>query len=133
MIAQSVANILSHHVRLSVEGIDRMYLNVYVPCLQSELGVVRFFRDHRGQPLPSAALMSPMSRRFVAALEGFVARHELPLVQFRKGQRKDEVMAERLRTFRKEEGVVFVGKAQEKAPVLRTEKRRNPKNGQTGS
>src|SRR5260221_1962140 len=73
MIAQSVADILAHHVALSVEGIDRMYLNVYVPLLQSELGVVRFFRDHRGQPLPSAVLMSPMSRRFVAALEAFVA------------------------------------------------------------
>lgn len=130
MIAQNVADILAHHVKLSVEGIDRMYLNVYVPLLQSELGVVRFFRDHRGQPLPSAALMSPMSRRFVAALEAFVAQHELPLVQFRKGQRKDQVMAEHLRTFRQEEGVVFVGKAQEKTPVLRTEKRRNPKTGQ---
>jgi hypothetical protein len=42
MIAQSVADILSHHVTLSVEAIDRMYLNVYVPSLQSELGVVRF-------------------------------------------------------------------------------------------
>ncbi len=69
MIAQSVADILAHHVKLSVEAIDRMYLNVYVPWLQTELGVVRFFRDHRGQPLPSAALMNPMSRGFVAALE----------------------------------------------------------------
>jgi hypothetical protein len=129
MIAQSVADILAHHVRLSVEGIDRMYLNVYVPRLQAELGIVRFFRDHRGQPLPSAALMNPMSRHFVAALEAFVARHEVPLVQFRKGQRKDEVMAQHLRKFRNDEGVVFVGKAQEKTPVFRTEKRRNPKTG----
>jgi hypothetical protein len=37
-------------------------------------------------------------------------------VQFRKGQRKDTVMAEHLRKFDKEEGVVFVGKAQEKTP-----------------
>jgi hypothetical protein len=29
MVAQSVADILSHHVKLSVEGIDRMYLNVF--------------------------------------------------------------------------------------------------------
>jgi hypothetical protein len=29
MIAQSVADILRDHVKLSVEGIDRMYLNVY--------------------------------------------------------------------------------------------------------
>ena len=129
MIAQSVADILGDHVKLTVEGIDRMYLNVYVPRLQTEQGVVWFFREHRGQPLPSAALMSPMSRGFVAKLEGFVAEHEIPLVQFRKGQRKDTVMAEHLRTFGKEEGVVFVGKAQEKTPVFRTEKRRSPTTG----
>jgi hypothetical protein len=131
MIAQSVADILDRHVKLSIEGIDRMYLNVYVPRLQSELGVVRFFRDHRGQPLPSAALMSPMSRCFVRTIEAFVAQERVPLVQFRKGERKDQVMAERLRQFDRDEGVVFVGKAQEKTPVFRTEKRKSPKTGQT--
>jgi hypothetical protein len=44
--------------------------------------------------------MSPMSRSFVAKLEGYVAEHEIPLVQFRKGQRKDTVMAEHLPKFR---------------------------------
>jgi hypothetical protein len=130
MIAQSVADILNKHVKLSVEGIDRMYLNVYVPRLQAERGIVQFFREHRGLPLPSAALMTPMTRRFVAALERFAVEHEIPLVQFRKGQRKDEVMAEYLAKFAMEEGVVFVGKAQEKTPVFRTEKRRSPKTGQ---
>jgi len=75
-------------------------------------------------------LMQPMSRAFVAKLENFAAQHEIPLVQFRKGQRKDDVMKEYLRKFGKDEGVVFIGKAQEKTPVFRTEKRRNPKSGQ---
>jgi len=130
MIAQSVADIVNGHVKLSVEGIDRMYLNVYVPRLQREQGVVWFFREHRGQPLPSAALMRPISRGFVSALEDFAAQHEIPVVQFRKGRRKDQVMAEHLRHFRHDEGVVFVGKAQEKTTVFRTEKRRSPKTGQ---
>src|SRR5262245_13079859 len=130
MLAQSVAEIIGRHVKLTVEGIDRMYLNVYVPGLQYEQGIVRFFREHRGQPLPSAALMSPMTRGFVAALEDFAGRHEIPLVQFEKGQRKDTVMAEHLRRFAGEEGVVFVGKAQENTPVFRTERRRSPKTGQ---
>src|SRR5260370_32403153 len=73
--------------------------------------------------------MSPMTRTFVAALEDFVARHEIPLVQFEKGQRKDTVMAEHLRRFAGEEGVVFIGKAQENTPVFRTERRRSPKTG----
>jgi len=44
MIAQSVAEVLSDHVGLTVAGIDRMYLNVYVPRLQSPDGAASFFR-----------------------------------------------------------------------------------------
>jgi hypothetical protein len=128
-LAQSVAEVLGAHVTLEVEGIDRMYLNVYVPQLQCEHGVVQFFRQHRKQAWASSALMNPISRRFVAALDRFVEDNGIPVVLFKKGQRKDDVMAERLKDSRAEEGVVFVGKAQEKAPVFRTEKRRNPRTG----
>jgi len=100
-----------------------------VPGLQYEQGIVQFFRTHRGQPLPSAALMSPMTRGFVAKLEDFVTKHDIPLVQFEKGQRKDAVMAEHLRHFGRDEGIVFVGKAQENTPVFRTERRRSPTTG----
>ena len=64
MIAQSVAKIMDDHVSLSVEGIDRMYLNVYVPTLQRDKDVAWFFRGHRQQPFASSALMAPMSRHF---------------------------------------------------------------------
>jgi hypothetical protein len=57
------------------------------------------------------------------------APSEFPLVQFRKDQRKDTVMAEHLGKFHQHEGVVFVGKAQEKTSVFRTEKRRSPVTG----
>ena len=96
MAAQSVAELLADHVRLSVEAIDRMYLNVYVPRLQCAYGAVSFFRDHRGQPLASSALMGQMSRRFVVELDRFIARRQLPVVLFRKDQRKDDVMIEYL-------------------------------------
>jgi len=91
MISQTVAELLADCVRLTVEGIHRVYLNVYVPRLQCAYGAVSFFRDHRGQPLASSALMGPMSRRFVAELDRFIARHQAPVVLFRKGQRKCRV------------------------------------------
>jgi hypothetical protein len=50
------------------------------------LTAASFFRVHRGQPLASSALMSPISCRFVAALDRFITQHELPLVRFCKGQ-----------------------------------------------
>jgi hypothetical protein len=74
--------------------------------------------------------MKPTSKAFVAAIQGFVAEQGVPLVTFQKGQRKDDVMAEHLKRFPAPEGVVFVGRAQEKTPVFRTEKRRNATTGQ---
>ena len=47
-IPRTVAEVLREHVTLEVEGIDRMYLNVYVPALQRAGGVASFFRFHLG-------------------------------------------------------------------------------------
>ena len=59
-----------------------------------------------------------MTRGFVATIGDFVKENDLPMEKFVKGQRKDEVALEYLREFDAEEGVVFVGKAQEKSSVF---------------
>lgn len=130
-VARSVAEVLDDHVTLEIEGIDRMYLNVYVPQLQREVGVASFFRFHRGLPFASSAVMLPISETFIASIGAFVKSQNLPLIAFAKGQRKDDVLKEHLTRFQGTEGVLFVGKAQEKTAVFRTEKRRNPETGQT--
>ena len=130
-VPRSVAEVLDEHVTLEVEGIDRMYLNVYVPQLQREQGVASFFRFHRGHQFASSALMDPISKTFVAALEAFARREKVPVIQFRKGQRKDDIAAAYRKKFTRPEGVVFIGKAQEKMPVFRTERRRNEATGAT--
>src|SRR6516225_6140292 len=130
-IPQSVSEILDHHVTFQLECIDRMYLNVYVPMLQCESGVAKFFRFHRGHQFASSALMDPITKAFLASMGQFSKEHQIPMVPFQKGQRKDDVMKAHLARFEKPEGVVFIGKAQEKTPVFRTEKRRNPNTGHT--
>jgi hypothetical protein len=130
-LPRSVADVLSQHVTLEVEGIDRMYLNVYQPRLQTDRGVAAFFRFHRGETFASSALMDPISKTFIAAVERFVEREQVPLITFTKGQRKDDIAKEDHAQYQGEEGIVFVGKAQEKTPVFRTEKRRNPETGRT--
>ncbi len=75
--------------------------------------------------------MDPISKTFIAAIHAFVETQQIPLLTFEKGQRKDDVMAEHLTRFTAREGVVFVGRAQEKTPAFRTEKRRNPATGHT--
>ena len=76
-------------------------------------------------------MVEPISRQFVACIEQFAKDHRVPLIVFEKGQRKDDFAKQQRKHFHKPEGVVFIGKAQEKCRVYRTEKRRNPKTKRT--
>ncbi len=76
-LARSVAEVLKQHVTLEVEGIDRMYLNVYQPRLQTDRGVAAFFRFNRGATFASSALMDPISKSFIAAVDCFVKQEQI--------------------------------------------------------
>jgi hypothetical protein len=124
-VARSVADVLNDHVVFEVECLDRMYLNVYVPQLQHPGGLLGFVQRHLGFPVASTAPLAKITDRFVGEVHRFADTHQIPWVDFAKGQRKDDVMRERLAGFTAEEGVVFIGRAQEKTKLFRTEKRRD--------
>lgn len=126
-LPHTVAEVLGHHVVLEVESIDRMYLNVIVGRLQILEGALHFIRHQRKAKVLSTAMVEPMTRAFIQAMESFAQQHDLPLVSFEKGRRKDQVAAEFRAKYPHRDGVVFIGKAQEKCTVYRTEKRHNPK------
>lgn len=128
-IAQNVADLLRERVSLTVESIDRMYLNLYIPRLQRPLGVVGFFKYYRGYKFVSSALMDPITKGFVRETTAFAKARDIPVVQFERGQRKDDVAAAYLASFTGREGVLFLGKAQEKVPAFRTERRQHPVTG----
>jgi hypothetical protein len=125
MVRKNVAEILTNHVTFELEGIDRMYLNAYMPSLQTGGGLAYFLKTQLGVRVPSTLMVAPMSDRFVKAMERFAQTEHVDLVTFKKGQRKDDVAHEYLADFTGDEGVLFIGKAQEKASVFRTEKRRD--------
>ncbi len=127
-LARSVADVLAEHVTFEVECIDRMYCNVYVPqiAVRRRLGRLRpqatrpthcFDRTVGGDHRP-VRLSDPQVR----------SGERISWVDFVKGQRKDDVLHEQLKVFEtsgQTEGVVFIGRAQEKTNLFRTEKRRN--------
>jgi len=123
-VPQTVADVLRHHVTLESESIDRMYLNVYIPTLQTVGGVVWYLRAHKRQRFASTATLAPMTEAFVKEVGRFARRHRLKVVRFHRGQRKDETTRLHMRRFRGREGVLYIGQAQEKARVVRTERRR---------
>ena len=102
-----------------------------MPHLQTVGATVGYLRVHHGQRFASTTAVAPMTDAFVRNVEQFVAAEDLDLIVFQKNQRKDEVTQKRIRKFKKNEGVLYVGKAQEKARVMRTERRRCSRTGAT--
>ena len=130
-VARSVAGVLSRHTVLTLECVDRMYLNVYVPLLQTAAGAAHFFREMRGATWPSSVLMAPITGRFVNAIKSYAARNGIDIVPLRRGERNDDRTREYLRKWSGGESVLYIGRTQEKARVLRTERRHDPRTGAT--
>jgi hypothetical protein len=121
-LPRTVADVLQDHVTLEVESIDRMYLNIWQPRLQFGAGAAGFFTGHRGHIYASTGLMDPMTKAFVADIHHFIADRGVDLVHF-SGERKDDVTQRYLAGFTAEEGVLYVGRSQEKSRVWRTRRR----------
>ena len=130
MIGQTVREVLEGKVVLDIEGIDRLYLNLYQPMLQTGGGVATFFKGHRGAKVASTTLMAPMTHTFVKAIHDFAQHEGVEIVAFDKGQRKDEVTRERLKTFDASEGVLYIGTAQERFATFRVTKKISVHTGQ---
>ena len=129
-LPRSVADVLSDHVTLEVECIDRMYLNVYVPRLQFDVRSSRFLQGPPGCHFRLLGAHGPDDPGFVTDIEPSWGDHGVDLVTFAKGHAKTMWLSAYLAEFEGDEGVLFVGKAQEKTTAFRTEKRRNPETGQ---
>ena len=123
MIRKNVAEIIDQHLTLQIESIDRMYLNGYIPRLQSGAGAAFFIREQFDCPMASTRMVEPMTRQFVEKIERFAESEQVELIRFEKGVRKDDIAKACLAQFEAEEGVLFIGKAQEMASVFRTERR----------
>src|SRR5215207_8644981 len=89
--------------------------------------VARFLLD-RGFNIPSPVLLAKVGRAYVAAIDRFAERGDIPVVRFAKGESKEQIArsyfeaAERAGRF----GVVLIGVAQEKAMAWRGWRRGGP-------
>src|SRR5579862_6725512 len=111
----TVNDLLDGHAVLDIECLDRVYLNAYVPVLQSSGQVVAFMTQHLGMPIPSPALMEKISTRFRRGVESFASANGIAWVRFAKADRKLEVMQPYLdrQAATGRSGVAAVGMAQE--------------------
>src|SRR5262245_11809431 len=114
MSSPSLSTILRDHVRLSITSVDRLYLGGYLPLLQTSGQLVAFCQQRLGASIASPALFGPLTDRFMQAVHHFAEQHDVPVLHFVRGQKKDRVAAAYRARFRADQGVVFIGIAQEK-------------------
>lgn len=111
----TVNDLLDGYVGLDVECLDRIYLNAYVPNLQVSGQVANFLTRHLGYPIASPAIFEKIGTRFRDEVRRFAHERGVPVIRFRKGDRKIDVMrpllAKAAATGRSQ--VVAVGVAQE--------------------
>ena len=131
LMTPNIDTIIKDHVTLTVRCLDRIYLQGYMPKLQTSGGLCYFLRDHLGHPIPSPALFRPMHDRFVNAVKAFAADGAAPLIEFESGQDKDAIVATHRARFFGHDGVVVIGVAQEKARAFKAHKRSGPQGGVT--
>jgi len=111
----TVNDVLDGHVALDIECLDRIYLNAYVPVLQTSSQVVAFLSGHLGFPFPSPALFRQMGDRFRRSVMSFADANDIRWIRFEKDQAKLEVMAPHLirQAATGRSGVAAIGVAQE--------------------
>jgi hypothetical protein len=129
------ATLLRDHVTLTCRSVDRIFLQAYVPKLQSVGLVCRFLRWQRRFFIPSGAAFGKIGDGYVAAIHRFAKKNGIPVVHFAKGENKEEMVRPLIDAAAREGGdgkVVLIGIAQEKASVWRSwvakgqEKARHP-------
>jgi hypothetical protein len=89
----TAAEMVAGHVTLDISCLDRLYLNGYVAKLQTAGGVIYFFHHHRGKPIASPALFEPIGQKFRKDVKDWAQANGVPVVQFKAGERKADVMA----------------------------------------
>lgn len=128
------ATLLRDHITLKCRCIDRVFLQAYVPKLQSVGQVCTFLRWQRKFKIPSSAAFGKIGDVYVKAIHRFAEKENIPVVQFKKGEDKEEKARPYLEAAAREgkDRVVLIGIAQEKASAWRSwpakgqEKRSHP-------
>lgn len=117
------ATLLRQDVSLTVRSVDRIFLQAYIPQLQSVGWVCRFLHYQRGFKIPSSAAFGQIGRRYVEDIRRWVAREDIPLIEFKKDENKEARARPLIEAAAQQGGdgrVVLVGKAQEKTSAWKS-------------
>src|SRR6266571_6076418 len=125
------ATLLRDQVRLTCRSVDRIFLQAYVPRLQSLGMVCQFLRWQRGFPIPSSAAFGKIGAAYSGEVHRFAKENGIPVRYFAKGEKKEEIARPFIEAAAAggKGAVALIGIAQEKASAWRSW----PAGGQRGT
>jgi len=125
------ATLLRDQVRLTCRSVDRIFLQAYVPRLQSVGMVCQFLRWQRGFPIPSSAAFGKIGAAYSGEVHRFAKENGIPVRYFAKGEKKEEIARPFIEAAAAggKGAVALIGIAQEKASAWRSW----PAKGQRGA
>src|SRR3989441_13160520 len=87
----TLADVVAGHVSLAIDGFDRIYLNGWVPALQTS-GQVAGWLHWRGVPIAAPAALGQNAQAVRAAGRRYAEMKQIPWVGFRQGDRELDVV-----------------------------------------
>jgi hypothetical protein len=127
MKTPTIAELLKDHVTLTVECVDRFYLNGYVQGFQTTGGLVNYLARCCEAPIPSPAKLFERTRHFIDEIASFAARYGVEVIHFKRGERKEDVALRIRRQNPQRTCVQFIGVAQEKQSAFKASKQEQGK------
>ena len=106
------ASLLRDHITLTCRSIDRIFLQAYVPKLQTVGQVCTFLHGRRGFRIPSSAAFGQIGDGYVAAIHRWAQVESVPIRYFAKKENKEKIAEPLLRAAAEEGGagkVVLIG------------------------
>jgi len=91
------STLLRDHVTLTCRSIDRIFLQAYVPKLQTVGWVCQYLRWQRGYSIPSSAAFGKIGAAYVDQVHRFAQAHEIPVVHFARARTRSRSRARRSR------------------------------------
>jgi hypothetical protein len=116
------STLLRDRVTLAVRSVDRIFLQGYVPHLQTAGWCARFLREQRGFGYPSSRAFGEVGKAYETAIRNFAAENAIPVVRFAKGDDREEIARPYLEAAAAggKGKVVMIGVGQERASAWRS-------------
>ncbi len=114
----NVISLLENNVVLEYDCLDRIFLNGYLPDLQTASQLSWFLTGHLSNEIPRYSVLGEKTRSFIKETEKIAKDNKIPIIHFEKHTRKEAIAKPYFNTA-KSEGMVLIGISQEKSNTFR--------------